>query len=92
MISAGSRITYPFRSAPPIIGVGHFNFKWSKNMAVKQTIRTKAGTLKEVEITRNQAIALHCTECMGHEENPLDCTSVNCALYPFRKRTRLGLK
>jgi hypothetical protein len=61
-------------------------------MAVKHTVRTKKGTLKEVEITRNLAIALHCTECMGHEENPALCTSVNCALYPFRKRTRLALK
>jgi len=61
-------------------------------MSVEHKIRTKSGTLKAVTITRNQAIALHCTECMGHEESPAVCTSVHCALYPFRKRTRLGIK
>lgn len=60
-------------------------------MAVKHKVRTKDGGFKKVEITRNQAIALHCTECMGFEENPSECTSVNCALYPFRKKTRLAL-
>lgn len=61
-------------------------------MSIKHTVRTKDGNLKEVDITRNQAIALHCTECMGYEDHPKNCTSVNCALYPYRKITRLALK
>lgn len=61
-------------------------------MSVKHTVRTKQGGLKEVDITRNKAIALHCTECLGYEDNPKECTSVNCALYPFRKKTTLALK
>lgn len=41
----------------------------------------------EVEIqglTRARAIKLHCTECMGWEGHPRDCTSPLCALYPYR--------
>lgn len=60
-------------------------------MAVKHKVRTKDGGFKQVDITRNQAIALFCTECLGFEENPKDCTSVNCALYPFRKKSRMAL-
>ena len=59
-------------------------------MAIKHTVRTKDGGIKTVEINRGQAIALHCSECLGWEENPKDCTSVNCALYPFRKSSRLA--
>jgi len=59
-------------------------------MATKHTVRTKDGKTKEVTINRNQAIALHCSECMGWEENPMGCTSVLCALYPFRRNIRLA--
>ena len=61
-------------------------------MAVQHTVRTKDGGFKKVTINRSQAIALHCTECMGYSENPSKCTSKNCALYPFRKKTQLAYK
>lgn len=37
--------------------------------------------------TKKQAIQAHCTECMGFEENPINCTSFTCSLYPYRGRT-----
>lgn len=40
--------------------------------------------------TRGKAIRIHCTECMGHESDPKDCTAKNCALFPYRKKTRMA--
>ena len=40
-----------------------------------------------VRLTKKQAIQAHCTECMGFEENPINCTSFACSLYPYRGRT-----
>ena len=58
-------------------------------MALEHTVRTRDGKTKKVVINRNEAIKLHCTECMG-DQNPKDCTSPLCALFPFRKATRLA--
>ena len=59
-------------------------------MAVKHTVLTEDGGTKTVTINRSQAIAIHCTACMG-DQNPSDCSSPMCALYPFRKKTRMAM-
>ena len=50
-------------------------------------LRTRDGGFIRVRLTRKTAMAFHCTECMGWEENPAQCTSPLCALYPFRAKT-----
>ncbi len=50
------------------------------------------GTIEIDEYTRGKAIRIHCTECMGFETNPSECTSVNCALYPYRKKNIHGIR
>jgi hypothetical protein len=44
----------------------------------------------EVELTRATAIKAFCSECLGWETHPRDCTSTHCPLYPFRGRTLLA--
>lgn len=52
------------------------------------TVRHKdGGTLTLDGYTRGMAIKLACTECMGFEAHPKDCTSELCPLYPFRRLT-----
>jgi len=53
----------------------------------KHTVRTKNGGLIELDITRNKAIKLFCTECMGWEGDIKECTSIHCPLYPYRGRS-----
>ena len=56
-------------------------------------VRTKAGTIKTVKnVNRKLAIKLMCTECMGWETNPEECTSKHCPLYSFRGRTLHSIK
>jgi hypothetical protein len=59
----------------------------------KRTVKGKAHTVRgygggepvEMQgLTRARAIKLHCTECMGWECHPKECTSPLCALYPYR--------
>ena len=58
---------------------------------MNHTVRTNEDGRKEIEkYTRSKAIRIHCTECMGHEENPAKCTSKNCALFPYRKKTYMA--
>jgi len=52
------------------------------------TVRTASGGTVALVYGARLAIKLHCTECMGFEGNPRDCTSPLCALYPFRGLTR----
>lgn len=59
-----------------------------KAQTVTHEIRGKNGHLLRVKLTRRTAILVHCTECMGYENDPKDCTSRYCALFPFRGRTR----
>ena len=55
---------------------------------MKHRIRTADGGTKELDhYARRLAIRSHCTECMGWESPPRDCTSLHCALYPFRGKT-----
>ena len=55
---------------------------------IKHTIRMpngrKATKLVEVNLNPIRAIKLHCRECMGWPSDPVDCTSPNCVLFPFR--------
>ena len=53
----------------------------------KHTIRTRKGELRTLDVGRKQAIQLFCTECLGWETHPRDCTAKNCALHPFRGLT-----
>jgi hypothetical protein len=58
---------------------------------IKHTIRTKNGNLKEVTLIRSLAIKAFCTECLGFgEDDPKNCTSIYCPLYPFRGKTLLA--
>ena len=61
-------------------------------MATKHTIlkSTGDGQTIDVMLTRNMAIKAFCSECMGWETNPKQCTSILCPLYPFRGRTMLA--
>jgi len=55
-------------------------------MAVKHEIlKNGKGETKIVSLTARRAIQAHCKECMGFNAHEVKrCTSVNCALYPFR--------
>lgn len=55
--------------------------------SVYHTVRTADGRYRELRLTRKVAMAAFCSECMGFEENPADCTSKLCPLYPFRAKT-----
>ncbi len=62
-----------------------------KKQKISHEVRTNrpdgTGRVKISPYTRGMAIKIHCTECMGHETDPKDCTSPNYALFPFRKKT-----
>jgi len=62
-----------------------------KREVITHTARTNhpngAGKVTIEGYNRALAIKIHCTECMGHETDPRECTSPNCALFPFRKKT-----
>ena len=55
----------------------------------KHTIRTKSGSIISVTLNRGKAIKAMCTECMGWESNPLECTDKMCPIYPWRGKTLL---
>ena len=53
------------------------------------TVRTRdGGTRKIGTYTRGLAIKLHCTECLGFEGDPKECTCPKCPLFPFRGRSQ----
>jgi len=59
---------------------------------MKHTIRTKefTTTKKVVSIdayARAKAIRVFCTECLGYEDHPDDCTAPLCPLFPFRVKS-----
>ena len=55
---------------------------------VLHTVRTRDGGEKAIKMGRRLAIFLMCTECLGWEGQPKDCTSPLCPLFPFRGATR----
>ena len=59
----------------------------------KHTIRTKSGEHITIDrLTRSKAIRAMCTECMGFETSPKECTSKYCPLYPWRGKTMINSK
>ncbi len=56
----------------------------------KHTIHDKNGNPITVNLTRSLAIKACCTECLGFEDNPSNCTSLFCPLYPFRGKTMIS--
>lgn len=49
------------------------------------TVRHKdGGTVTINNYIRSKAIKLMCSECMGFDENPKNCTDNRCPLFPFR--------
>lgn len=59
---------------------------------IKHTIRLKNLKYKEVQLTPQLAINYQCSECLGWEENPINCTSPYCSLYPFRPDHMWGIR
>jgi hypothetical protein len=51
-------------------------------------VRTSSGGKRTLKYGGKQAIRLKCTECLGWETHPRECTGVLCPLYPFRGSTR----
>jgi hypothetical protein len=52
-----------------------------------QPVLCANGRYISLRLTRKLAMACFCTECLGFEGNPADCTSRFCPMYPFRART-----
>ena len=59
----------------------------SSKSSPTHTIRAKNGQLITLRLTRKLAMSCFCTECLGWEDNPSDCTAPLCPLYPFRAKT-----
>jgi hypothetical protein len=59
---------------------------------VSHTVRTSSGGFIAFKtLTRGMAIKMLCTECLGWGDDPTDCTSPHCPVYPWRGRTRRTL-
>lgn len=57
----------------------------------KHTVRHEdGGTITLDHYTKQKAISVMCSECMGFVENVLECTDKKCPLYPYRRRTILN--
>lgn len=65
--------------------------KVKKARLVEHTIRTRDGKLKKIKLARTKAIKIHCTECCGYEYHPKECEIKECALWPFRGKSKAGL-
>ena len=55
---------------------------------VLHTVRTSTNGRRELRYGRELAIRMKCTECLGWEGDPAECTAPLCPLYPFRGLTR----
>ena len=53
----------------------------------KHTMRTNTNGRVTLMLNRKIAIQAKCTECLGWEGNPRECTAVLCPLFPFRGKT-----
>ena len=52
---------------------------------MKHTVRHRNGKTTVIDnYTRGKAIKLMCSECMGFESHPKDCTDPLCPLFPYR--------
>jgi hypothetical protein len=55
---------------------------------VSHVVRSRSGENIAINgMTRGKAIKLFCTECLGWESNPADCTALLCPLFPYRGKT-----
>ncbi len=64
----------------------------ARSGSVTHVVRTADGRYRELRLTRKLAMAACCTECMGFEADPADCTTYRCPLWPFRARTQATLR
>ena len=75
-------------------GLARWRAEGHKKAPRKKTVHTvktmDGGTLEVPGLTRALAIKLLCTECLGWEGDPKECTAVHCPVFPFRGRTRLS--
>lgn len=55
---------------------------------VLHTVRTSTNGRRELRYGRELAIRLFCTQCLGWEGDPAECTAPLCPLFPFRGLTR----
>lgn len=61
--------------------------KTKRTRVVEHIVRTADGGFKRLRLTRKLAMAAMCTECMGFEDNPTNCTVWRCPLFPYRAKT-----
>lgn len=55
---------------------------------IKHKIRHRDGGEVEVDLTRDLAIKMMCTECLGWgEDHPNNCTAPLCPLFPYRGKS-----
>jgi hypothetical protein len=54
---------------------------------VMHTVRCATDGFIRLRLTRKLAMAVFCTECLGWEDNPANCTALTCPLYPWRVKT-----
>lgn len=59
----------------------------ARSGTAEHVVRTADGGYISLRLTRKRAMDAMCTECMGFEDNPKDCTAKLCPLYPFRAKT-----
>lgn len=57
------------------------------------TIRTRdyGKTKRVVDVPRYgkaKAIKVFCSECLGHEDHPKECSAKMCPLFPFRGKSQ----
>ena len=56
---------------------------------MNHTVRTRDGGEIEIKgLTRQTAISLFCSECLGWETHPKDCTATKCPLFPYRRKSQ----
>ena len=58
----------------------------------KHTMRTADEGTITLKVSRKLAMSAFCTECLGWEGDPQDCTSPLCPLYPYRVKTQTTIK
>lgn len=60
---------------------------------VTHTMRAKdGGTVTIEKLTKLRAIRAMCVECLGWEDDPKNCASPLCSLFPWRGRVQFSLK
>ena len=53
----------------------------------RHVVRSADGKYIGLPINRKALMDAMCAECLGWEDDPKDCTSTLCPLYPLRRRT-----